>query len=126
MVLVQFLINQDNNGSWHNLNINGPCSARLISYVFKHANTHFIQLVSDVFKTPYSASSFQNLNTSRGVIVSNDNFFAFDQSHRDYQWNNIVIPGRVQFSVIDIEAAGQPLLDGNFTIILNFDIEELP
>lgn len=124
MVLVQFYINQANNGQWHNLNINGPCSARLLSYVFYHANAHYIQLQSDVFKTPYSANNIQSFNTNNGLILTNFSFTAFDQSHRDYQWNNIVIPGRVQWNIIDIEN-GEPMAN-NFTLILNFDIEELP
>lgn len=123
MVLVQFFITEANNGLWHSININGPCSARLVNYTLVHANNHYIQLQSDVFKTPYSANTFNNLNLCNGVILSNSTV-AFDQSHRDFHWNNIVIPGRVQWTVIDLETSAP--LAGNFNLILTFDMEELP
>ena len=127
MVLVQFFIEQggnNNNGAWHNININGPCSARLVSYVFQHSNAHIVQLQSDVFKTPYSGNEVNNRNLNAGVLISNASVFAFDQTHRDFHWNNIIIPGRVQWTVVDFDSGQQ--LAGNWTLILTFDIEQLP
>lgn len=128
MVLVQFVIYKNgantNNCSWHDLNINGPCSARFVNYMIAHGGgaSHLLQLQSDVFKVPYSANSF--VNCSKGVLIHTTPYTAFDQSHRDFHWNNIVIPGRVQWCVYDV--SNQQYFDQNFELILTFDIEELP
>lgn len=113
-----------NNGEYHSVNINGPCSARLVSYVFDHNNSGLFQIQSDVFKVPYSSSTVNgSVNLNQGLVLSNTGVFPFDQSHRDYHWNNIVIPGRVQWTVLN--TAGQPF-SGTWNLILTFDIEQLP
>jgi hypothetical protein len=124
MVLCQFLISNQNggpttNGNWIDVNVNGPCNARLVQYVLIHNNIHIIQVQSDVFKTPYSGGDL-----SRGVLIANGGVYGFDQSHRDYHWNNVVIPGRVQFTIIDTETK-EPLA-GTWRLVLTFDLESLP
>lgn len=134
MVLAQFFVANSNNGQWHDININGPCNARLVQYAFFHNNAALIQLQSDVFKTPYSASSSLVVGNnppipivpSRGLLLSNNLVFGFDQSNKDNHWENIVIPGRVQWTVYDV-TTGQPWANNSaFTLILTFDIEQLP
>ena len=128
MVLVQFYITnngqENNNGAWHSINVNGRCNARLVNYMLKHGGSafHLLQLQSDVFKTPYSANSI--VSCTNGVLISTEPFSAFDQSHQAFHWDNIVIPGRVQFTVWDLDA-NQPFAAG-FDLILTFDIENLP
>ena len=132
MVLAQFFLTDATNGQWHDININGPCHARLVQYIFSHNNAALIQLQSDVFKTPYSATSSLIVGNnpsipivpSRGLLLANANVFAFDQSNKDNHWENIVIPGRVQWTVYD--ATTGLLFVGAFTLILTFDIEQLP
>lgn len=126
MVLVQFFITESNNNRWHDLNINGPCSARLVNFIFDHNNALVVQCQSDVFRTPYSASASSAVlktPTANGPILSNK-IFAFDQSHKDFHWNNIVIPGRVYWNVLDTATGTDP--SGVWTVVLTFDIEELP
>lgn len=141
MVIAQFHVwcvaaTDTNNRGWHETSINGPCAARLIGYEFAVVDgagqsvQKRIQLQSDVFRTPYSgnartsnlANGWRNMNL--GLVLTNGNFTTFDQSHRDYHWNNIIVPGRVQFSVIDL-STNLPL-ENTFDLILTFDIEELP
>lgn len=136
MVLAQFIITTGTNGasgSWYGININGPCNARLVHYVFQHNNTHLIQLQSDIFRLGYSASSTLvqtnagvsiAVNPGAGVLLTNGATFAFDQSHQKMHWENVVIPGRVFWNVIDVTTG--LVLTGNWTIVLSFDIEELP
>lgn len=132
MVLVQFFLHKNNqannNGAWHSVNINGPCSARLVSIMFVHANDAIVQIQSDIFKLPYSGqinAAVPLANPAQGVIFSNKgNLIAFDQSHKDFHWENIVIPGRVNFTLYDL--VNQQVFDGIFYCALTFDIEELP
>ena len=129
MVLSQFYITnygpKANNGAWHSINVNGRCNARLVNFVLKHAGNsfHLLQLQSDVFKTPYSANSAR-LSCTNGVLITTDPYSAFDQSHQAFHWDNLVIPGRVQFTVWDLDA-NQPFAQ-DFDLILTFDIENLP
>lgn len=128
MVLVQFLIIDENagsnNGAWHSININGRCNVRFVNYMLKHAsqNDHILQLQSDVFKTPYSGNSI--INCTNGVLIHTHPYTAFDQSHQAFHWENVVIPGRIQFSLVDL-ATGN-LFAHAFNLILTFDIENLP
>jgi hypothetical protein len=119
MVLCQFVVNNGSNGGWFDVNINGTCNARLVNYIFAHNNPAIFQVQSDVFKVPYSSGI-----VSKGFILANSGMFAFDQSHKDYHWNNVVIPGRVQFTVIDTTNLAP--FAGNWTLVLTFDIENLP
>lgn len=125
MVLVQFFITQATNDLWHDLNINGPCSARLVNYSMNVPGNdfHLIQLRSDVFKTPYSSSlPNQTVVPSNGILLTTQPVNAFDQSHQDYHWNNVVIPGRVQWTVVGSGNFNEKA----FSLLLTFDIEELP
>jgi hypothetical protein len=83
---------------------------------------HLLQLQSDVFKTPYSGNS--KVSCTNGVLVTTTSYIAFDQSHQAFHWDNIVIPGRVQFTVVDLDT-NQPFAQ-DFILILTFDIENLP
>jgi hypothetical protein len=128
MVLVQFFLIKDgltnNNGEWHSININGLCNARLVNYMLKHSGNdfHVLQLQSDVFKTPYSGNSI--VKCTNGVLLSTTSYTAFDQSHQAFHWDNIFIPGRVQFTLWDVDQ-NEPFAQG-FDLILTFDIENLP
>lgn len=128
MVLVQFVVykngQQTNNCTWHDVNINGPCSARLLNFMLAHGGNsqHLLQLQSDVFTVPYSSNNF--VQCSKGVLIHTTPYSVFDQSHREFHWNNIVIPGRVQWCVYDVGAGHY--FDQDFELILTFDIEELP
>lgn len=123
MVLCQIYIRPDDANKYHAVPVNGPCNVRLVQFSLLHSNQIALQCVSDQLKVGYSSE-----RANRGVILSNQ-AFGFDQSHMDFHWNNVVIPGYLVFQIYDVTNGlpGVPAVHPlDYTLILTFDIENLP
>ena len=119
MVLVQLIVTPATNNTMFVLPVSGKCCINVLSVVY-HATAGTsipIQLRSDLLYLPYSPLRYITWINNPSATLN------FDQSKHEYNFNNVVLQGQIQLSVVRWDTGVEPA--GFQYCIVTLEIEKI-